>query len=423
VRLGILWPLLLASCATRSEGIVPRAVASGALGASESTSQVAQARDERTPPPLDALPFHLAVVSYPDKEGSELPNTLRLCPIQGRTFVCGVSAVPLVSTDEGVVESGAPVGTDTAPFELEGSVVASFGSVALGGWFVTADIGAGYRHAYRWERDSWTHVADWTSLAPQELAGWGDGLFASPVTVVQETMDAPLFSAGIIHPGKGHVSPVTLRALPARLPPGGFPLLAVADGGGAIVMVAQNGTKLVAERWGKEKAFQDHLDVLRDVGSGDVDVHAAAPDAYSAVVFGSVTNGATEAIFERFTGRAWAHGVLPVGVTRVVAYDRTAELGERVFAFSGKTLGLFERDGGSPIDRADSWRPLALPALPDAEWIKDVWLANDDAWLLVYPKESTRSPPRLLRMKPVKSVWVHPRALQVASSDSRTPTL
>jgi hypothetical protein len=51
-----------------------------------------------------------------------------------------------------------------------------------------------------------------------------------------------------------------------------------------------------------------------------------------------------------------------------------------------------------------------MPALHREDQIHAVWLANDDAWLLVWPDAiptrpySTR-PVRLMRMKPVKHVW------------------
>ena len=70
---------------------------------------------------------------------------------------------------------------------------------------------------------------------------------------------------------------------------------------------------------------------------------------------------------------------LPPGTTRVADYDRTPHSTERLFAYAGDTLSLFER----PIDAAaratGPWRTILLPTLPDGDQIHDVWLVNDDA--------------------------------------------
>jgi hypothetical protein len=102
---------------------------------------------------------------------------------------------------------------------------------------------------------------------------------------------------------------------------------------------------------------------------------------------------------------------LPPGTTRVAAHDRTSAGTERLFAYAGDALSLFER----PVDAASHptgpWHTILLPTLPAGDEIHEVWLANDDAWLLVWPRNLTKNAPHLMRMQPVKKVWTYPRPL------------
>jgi hypothetical protein len=183
------------------------------------------------PPPPDPSPFHDAVISYPDRDDAERPNGLEVCPLRGRTWICGVSRVPLVSTDDGVVPSDSRT---TAP--------------------------------------------------PKDLEN------ARPTRALRPPTD------------------------------------------------------------------------------------------------------------------------LPPGTTRVAAYDRTSHATERLFAYAGDTLSLVERPINAALHATGPWRAIILPTLPDGDRIHAVWLANDDAWLLVWPKDTTKNPPHLMRMQPVKKVWTYPRA-------------
>jgi hypothetical protein len=108
----------------------------------------------------------------------------------------------------------------------------------------------------------------------------------------------------------------------------------------------------------------------------------------------------------RPTPPALRGGKLPAGVDAVVAYDLPSHGTQRLLGRRGEALALFERAG-----ETSEWKPVVLPTLARGERIADAWLANDDAWLLVYPEDMSKDPPRLLRMKPVKRVWTYPRRL------------
>ena len=76
---------------------------------------------------------------------------------------------------------------------------------------------------------------------------------------------------------------------------------------------------------------------------------------------------------------------------------------ERLFAYEGTVLGLYERRANG------EWSRVRLPASPGGDEIHGAWLVDDDAWLLMWPKDLEAHGPRLMRMKPVKKVWTYPR--------------
>jgi hypothetical protein len=261
-------------------------------------------------PALDPSPFHDAVIGYADRVDSQVMNSLRLCPSGGRTLVCGVTATPLVSTEDGVGSDGA--------FEQS---------------------------------------AQATARGPGEFGSSG---------------------------------PSVVRATDA------------------VFRVEQRGRSIAVRR---QRGVAERVDSLGEVGEGQTEVALWARSADDAVAFGQLNDAP---LLRRFDGRSWAPIPLPVTKGRVVAFDRAADGSERMFTRDGQAVALFER----PRD-ADAWRPIVLPTLMRGETIHDVWLTNDDAWLLVWPGEGgpttaggkyTRAP-HLMRMRPVKRVWSYPRDL------------
>jgi len=107
----------------------------------------------------------------------------------------------------------------------------------------------------------------------------------------------------------------------------------------------------------------------------------------------------------RIARAAWPKVALPSGVDAVVAYDRAPGGVERLFAYEGTVLGLYERRANG------EWSRVRLPASPGGDEIHGAWLVDDDAWLLMWPKDLEAHGPRLMRMKPVKKVWTYPREL------------
>ena len=107
----------------------------------------------------------------------------------------------------------------------------------------------------------------------------------------------------------------------------------------------------------------------------DATLWAAAPD--DAAVYGDIGSAP---LLQRFDGHAWTTVAVPPGIERVAAYDRTSQGNERIFAYTGKALSMFERASG-----AAPWQPITLPTLTLGDEVHEVWLANDDAWLLVWP--------------------------------------
>ena len=420
-RLLRLRPVNFVYRAGRAPSIAPVATVSDRLLAAPSAPAQVAATD-------DPSPFHDAVVSYPDRPDAEMPNGLHLCPMRGRTFVCGVTNLPLVSTDGGVVNDDAlEARMASAKVDItEGWIDQLFGSWPGSAWAVMRIPASPERHAYRFTDDGWTPFAEWYSRSwgsEERFASWGRELFAAPVSLHDDDMEAPRYGFGVMHPGAHHASPMAIRAVDARPVPAGqpFPVKSMASDGDYLYVVAQKGTKLVVERRGGAKAMGDDLYTLADLGNtNDVSVQASLSSTglYRPVVFGSITRagksgaGSEETpLLQRFDGTRWTAAVLPAGQTRVAAYERTSGGVERIFTYAGETLSFFERANDAPLEDVTAWHAVLLPTLPEGGRVRDVWLANDDAWLLVWPKDTTRNPPRLMRMQPVKRVWTYPRKL------------
>jgi len=372
---------------------------------------------------VDPSPFRDAVVSYPDKRGAELPNGLRLCPFRGRTFVCGVSDAPLVSTDTGVVDDEAleqriAIGS-AMPFE--GGVAHTFGSWPNNAWVVTTSFGGiPELHTYRHVGDAWVPFAAWRAIDERAVASLGGEIFVSPAFTRPEDLNAPLYPVGVVRGGAARASAVSTRLVQAKAmtPESRNPVVSVTSTDDALFVAATRGTKLAVERRSAGNASSMRVDDVLDIGVGAANVAATvwATSASDAVLFGSFApvapaGASNTPVLSRFDGAGWTSAVVPSGIERVVAYDRTSRGAERIFTYHGATLSLFERAPGSPRDEAAAWTPVLLPALSPGDVIREVWLANDDAWVLVQPADSHTNPPRLMRMQPVQRVWAYPREL------------
>jgi hypothetical protein len=165
--------------------------------------------------------------------------------------------------------------------------------------------------------------------------------------------------------------------------------------------------KLAVERKGNGIDIVDEIQTLDKEEGGEVEqavtAHLWTASPSRAVIFGSVNRSA---LLQRFDGHAWTPIAVPRPIEAVVAYDQTTDGKERLF--SGD-FALYERSLDSPMS-AESWHAVPMPTLHPEDRIHAVWLANDDAWLLLWPDatptrpHSTR-PVRLMRMKAVKHVW------------------
>ena len=376
--------------------------------------------------PDDPSPFHDAVFSYLDREDGELANLLHLCPLHGHTLVCGVSEAPLISTEDGVVSDDdleARIAAGKAN-RIEGAFEVAFGSWPRAAWLVTTGVGTAQKRAYRFDGGAWAPFATWTEhafAADERVTSWGGALLIAPSAAHDADQGLAEYALGFVLAGTGHLRPTGTRVVDARplshpeLPP----VRSLAHVDDALFIVARAEKRLVVERQlsGPRDEASDRVDVLTDLTDGE-DSHVAATlwaaTRDDAVVFGSVTRTREEGeqpILQRFDGKKWSPLAVPSGVTRIAAYDRTSQGRDRIFSYSGEALSLFERDRDAPGDAASSWRAVVLPTLAPHESIHEVSLANDDAWLLVWPENSSKSPVRLMRLKPVKRAWSYPRAL------------
>jgi hypothetical protein len=377
----------------------------------------ASARD-RAPLPADPSPFHDAVIGTHDTENGMLPNALRLCPLARRTFVCGVSDVPLLSTDLGVVndtvaEEGVAKKTARA---IDGRVVQAFGDWPGGAWLVSAVPGSRTMHAYKWQKETgWGLFASWLASRLDEPVAMGsepDRLLAAPVSIgdPEKGDDVRRYGLGVLARDTGRASPFSLRAVRSQklAPSAPSPVLSMANDMDYLYVLAQQGPKLVVDRRGGSEMFSENVGVVTNLGNTQgLTVRATIVSAMldnPAVIGWTVREEGSGGVAHeapllfRSSRNEWEAVDLPPGQTRVAAYDASSV--ERVFTYAGTTLSLFERPllGGA-------WQSIPLPALPPGDRVDSVWLANDDAWLLVTPKDSTREPARLMRMKPVKEVW------------------
>jgi hypothetical protein len=364
--------------------------------------------------PRDPSPFHDAVVSYLDPPEAMLPNALRVCPFHGRTFVCGVSDAPLVSTPDGVVSDEAAearIASGRAS-PLTGDVVGAFGAWPDDAWIVTARPGTTETRAYRREADAWVPFATWEGPLGQTVARSAGDLLVAPM-VVSSHDAARTYPLGAARAGARRLAVSSTRVVGPR-ETSWPPVSGLASAGDALFVAAVHDGKLAVERRLAGGSRGVRVDAVAEADANDpagADVALWAVSADDAVLFGRLGHGAKTPVLRRFDGQAWSATATPPGIDRVAAYDRTSTGVDRVFAYTGETLGLFERQPGAARDRADAWQSVPLPALAPGDRIHDVWLANDDAWLLVWPKDTTKDAPHLMRTQPVRRVWTYPRRL------------
>jgi hypothetical protein len=359
----------------------------------------------------DASPFHDAVVSYPDKPDAELPNAMRLCPLRGRTFVCGLTAAPLVSTDDGVVRDVASEAASRAhpspPDETLGRAERVSGSWPDNAWLTAFGPGTREQFGFHYEDGRWTKAVTWESTTVGPVAPFGAGLLVTDAASNPGQEDPRSYPLRLLLP-HGKQAPARSTIVDGRLRsyPDFGAVRALANGGEALFLAAIRGHALAVERWSGPSGQVRHADSVVTWKGETPFVQASlwAASGDDAILFGSLGDRAKTPIFQAFDGKAWTARDLPPGVDRVAAYDRTADGKERIFTYAGETVSLYERARGG-----GSWEPILLPTLARGDSIKDVWLANDDAWLLVWAT-SPRAP-RLMRMQPVKHVWTYPRAL------------
>ena len=347
--------------------------------------------------------FRDAVLGAKDRVDAELANGLTLCPLEGRTFVCGLPGSPLVSTEDGVT-------TDRAGDALpHGEVtLAAYGSWPGDAWFVTATLGTMGESAFHGSAGKPARVARWGHGRAQVFAPWGGGLLvtnAGPGEGEPERSEDPL---RFFTPG-GHASSPASALVDRRRghPADGDGLVAMASAGGTAFLVGDRAGKVMVERWLPGYAQPRRLDTVLRHAEGDAHLHAAvrAFSASDAVVFGDLeVSDVKTPVLSRFDGKAWSALDVPPGAVRVAAYDRRADGTEWIFTVSPSGTSLFTRTNGA-------WTPVLLPRLAPGDRIHDAWLVNDDAWILVWPEDLTKSPPRLLRTRPVKKVWSAPREL------------
>jgi hypothetical protein len=408
--------LALVACRAPSAGTVPlqaREVPSGeiptvvlARETVEPGDSAGSATSRSLAPP--SSPFHDAVIGDPDPDDAQLPNALAVCPFRGRTFICGVSDAPLLSTDDGVVTDEAL----EAKMKVDASVPLPWRALATGTWTDTAWLVGGLRlnsFAYRHTGNGWARFATWTGQPVREAIPWGDGLLITPFVGPGKSGRWPVYNLALVRAGDGRVTPVSTKLVPRTPAPGPYQLpivRGIAQADGVLFVAAEREGKLAVERKGEAFDVVDEIATLGKQEDGEVDqvtarLWTASPSL--AVVFGSVNR---TALLQRFDGTAWTPIAAPPTITGVVAYDQTTDGKERLFSAD---FALYERSLDSPRS-AESWHAVPMPALHREDQIHAVWLANDDAWLLVWPDAiptrpySTR-PVRLMRMKPVKHVW------------------
>jgi hypothetical protein len=365
------------------------------------------------PPPLspalapERSPFHDAVVSYPDKPDAERPNALRLCPVRGRTFVCGLTSAPLVSTDDGVVVD---VATETASkaFAPEDTLVRAeqvSGSWPDHAWITARGAGTRDQVGFHYENGAWRKAVAWESTTFGPVAPFGAGLLVPDVAWSGGQEKSYPLRLLLPH-GKQAPASSTIVSGGLRSYADQGAVNAIARGGDALFLMAIRGHGLAVERWSGPGGQVRRADAIVSWNGEAPWVQASlwAASADDAVVFGSLGEHPKTPVLQAWDGKAWGSRDLPPGVDRVAAYDRTTGGKERIFTYAGETVSLYERAAGG-----GAWEPIVLPALPPGDHIQEVWLANDDAWLLIW----TTSPraPRLMRMQPVKHVWTYPRAL------------
>jgi len=394
------------------------------MGGSPSTELARLAADHlpaasaKAPPalvgPTASSLFHDAVIGGRDAPDSVTPGALRLCPVRGRTFVCGVSDVPLVSTEVGVVNDVAmeeAVARGKAG-PLIGVAAQAFGAWPDDTWLVTSAPAAMESHAYRYESGAWAPFATWHNVTAQTVARSESSLLVTPlVHLGGDGKGGREYPLGAVRASGTELTPASTRVVAAS-PSFEHPVQTVASAGDALFVVATYRGKLTVER--RRAGATDRVDPLVDLeklggASAQATLWAASPE--DAVLFGQVEGWQKRPVLQRFDGKGWSAVATPPGVDRVAAYDRSSRGIERVVGYAGERLSLFERRPDAPLDAASAWQPVPLPAFDAGEQIREAWLANDDAWLLVWPKDTSVDPPRLMRMQPVARVWTAPRRL------------
>jgi len=326
--------------------------------------------------------------------------------------VCGLTGAPLVSTDEGVVRDVAAEAASMAhppsPEETLGRAEQASGSWPENAWLSAFGPGTREQFGFHYEDGRWKKSVTWESTTFGPVAPFGEGLLVTDAAANpgQENLRSYPLRLLLPHGKQAAVRSALLDGRPRTYPDLGA-VKALANAGGAIFLAAIRGNALAVERWlGSNGQARRADSVVTWKGEAPyVQPFLWAASGDEAVLFGSLGDPTKTPIFEEWDGKTWSARELPAGVDRVAAYDRTTGGKERVFTYAGDRLSLYER----PLRGGGAWEPILLPTFQQGDHIHEVWLANDDAWLLVW----TTSPraPRLMRMQPVKSVWTYPRAL------------
>jgi hypothetical protein len=270
------------------------------------------------------------------------------------------------------------------------------------------------------EGGAWVQAAEWKTYGGRFVERAGAGFLIAPWKPHTPSDKAPAarrdYPLGLVQKGHDRVSPMGTKLVPQVPEEHLFPepVLSMTRAGDALFIAAMRGSRLAVER---QRGGGDRVDDITRLAEGEyanATLWAAGPD--DAAVYGDVGSAP---LLQRFDGRAWSAVAIPPGIDRVAAYDRTSAGAERIFAYTGKALSMFERASG-----AAPWQPIVLPTLTRGDTVHEVWLANDDAWLLIWPGREdaphSTAPrltarlsrgPRLMRMKPVARVWTYPREL------------
>jgi hypothetical protein len=411
VYLGSLASLSAAACrgAARVTTSAPDATASTIRSPLDSTpSAVVDLMTAHGP----RVPFHVAARGSFDPFGKG-PPSMKLCPIVGRTFVCGETQLLTVDGDAVRYEPDWEVGLRGADGKLAakgfGVIEQVLGRWPEDAWLVVGDMNnnpAMDYILYRWGGSSWARMATVNSFDRPLVAPYGGGVLVESDSFRDTSDDKAGNGSSFV--SRLEVVGSTVRRSPPRL----HAFRRERGLGGGAWTVAPGGAVFAKSR---EVDDDKPLRVERLASGANASVvdtltqtpgriAFVAPSSRDVTAYGSAGK---VALLSHFDGDRWTAEEAPPESKDVLSYARTADGVEWLVAPPRTETGhpsLWRRPSGGTWQLVDA--PRLDPKL-DAE-VREVWAVGAEAWILVWVLEPNTARPVLLRAGPAAAEWVAP---------------